>query len=343
MKISELTSSEKAKRFLNKKMLLGITAVVMGVAIIFVCSIVPLAIDPSQWNSAGFISDEIINVALVIMGEVSLIMIGQSYNAATDVSKLAKARVSFNQSLEENIGKTITAFDQWIRQVLEPHDQQDKYERLMNYEGLENHKYLDLDRSELETLRKHAIKKEEVYYRQLNKRQYQLIIDILDGKQTIHFIDASSWRKNSKFDTDKTPSEKMANQQKKTTNTVLISVISKSIMVVASGLVFGALIPTGTDQTVGQTLIKLFTRLFCFSSSAFMGFFVGCQINDIDADYLMEKVNIHIAYKTDINFKPLSEQELAKKEFVEYVKKENQDYMKQLDNKSNQLELKEQK
>lgn len=339
MKLTELTSSEKAKRFLSKKMLLGLSALVIGVAIIFTCSIVPLMIDPSQWNNAGFISDEIINVALTIMGEVCLIMIGQSYNQAIDVSNLAKARVKFDESLDTNIGAKITAFDQWIKQVLEPHDLKSRYARLLRFQGIENHNYLNLSRENLEHLKKQPLKMDGIFYRQLSSKQYKTIIAILDGKQMINFVDPSSYRKLGKFDTDKTTSEKMANQQKKKSDTVLWSVITKSILVVAVGLVFGALIPTGQDQTIGQTLMKLFTRLFCFSSAGFMGFFVGCQINDIDAEYINEKIDVQCRYASDLAFKPLTEQELAKKEFAEYNKKQNEEYMKQLENNSNRIEM----
>lgn len=339
MSNSGLTTSEKAKKFLTKKMLLGVTALIVGVAIIFVSSIVPLMIDPSQWNNAGFISDEIINVALTILGEVCLIMIGQAYNQATDISNLAKARVEFDKSVEENVGDKITGFDQWIKQVLEPRDQHSRYTRLLHYLSIENEKYLDLGRSDLKRLLKDPNKIDGIFFRQLNKKQYKLILEILDGKEVINFVDPSTWRKLSKIDTDKTPSEKLANQQKKKSSTVLWSVLTKSMLVVGCGLIFGALIPTGGTQSIGETLMKLFTRLFCFSSAGFMGFFVGCQMNDIDAEYILEKIDVQRQYHSDINFKPLSEQELAKKEFESRVKRENEEYMKLQDN-SNKLEMK---
>ena len=325
--MKELTTSEQIKKYLSKKMLLGVSALFFGVAIIFVCSIVPLAINPEKWNSPEFISDEIIVVALTILGEVCLLMIGQSYNEAQPVSKLARAIVDFNKSLEENIKDKIVAFDQWIRAVLEPNDQKDRYRRLLRNAGLENVHYFDLSREELKECLKHPITTgsggDKIFYRQLTKKQYKLIIGILNGEYTINFVSPDTYRKLSKIDTDKNTSEKLANQQKKKTAMVVNSVFTKTLIVICTGLIFSALVPTGSEQGIAKTFLKLFTRLFAFTSSGFVGFMLGGQINDIDAAYIRDKIDVHKRFACDTDFKPLSEQELAKKEFAEYVREQN--------------------
>lgn len=338
-----LTTSEQIKKYVNKKMILGVSALMFGVAIIFVCSIIPLAIDPKQWNSASFISDEMIIIALTVLGEVCLLMIGQSYNEAQAVSKIARATVEFNRSIEENIGNKPVAHDQWIRRVLEPQDQKDRYRRLLRNAGIENTHYFDLSREELKQVLKQPMTTgsggDKVYYRQLTKKQYKLILDILDGKYVINFVSPDTYRKLSKIDTDKTTSEKLANQQKKKTYTVINSVFTKTLIVLASGLIFGALIPTDDVQTIGETFMKLFTRLFSFTSAGFVGFVLGGQINDIDAEYIREKIDVHKRFASDKTFKPLSEQELAKQEFAEFVKEQNEVAMKQID-LNNKIEFK---
>ena len=338
-----LTTSEQIKKYLSKKMILGVAALMFGVAIIFVCSIVPLAIDPKQWNDATFISDEMIVIALTVLGEVCLLMIGQSYNEAQPVSKLARARVDFDKSLESNIGAKIVAFDQWIRAVLEPNDQKDKYKRLLRNAGLENTHYFELTRKELKQLLHHPMSSgsggDKIFFRQLTKKQYKLIIDMLDGRYTIGFVSPDTYRKLSKIDTDKTTSEKLANQQKKKVYTVVNSVFTKTLIVLASGLIFGALIPTDDVQTLGETFMKLFTRLFCFTSAGFVGFMLGGQINDIDAEYIRDKIDVHKRFASDKDFKPLTEQELAKKEFAEYVKEQNKVEMDKIE-LNNKIEFK---
>lgn len=330
-----LTTSEQIKKYLNKKMILGVSALMLGVAIIFVCSIIPLAIDPSHWNDAGFISDEMIIIALTILGEVCLLMIGQSYNEAQPVSKLARAIVDFNKSLDTYIDTKIVAFDQWIVRVLEPKDQKDRYKRLLRNAGIENTHYFELSRDELKMLLKKPMTTgsggDKIYYRQLTKKQYNLIIEILDGKWVINFVSPDTYRKLSKIDTDKNTSEKLANQQKKKTLTVVNSVFTKSLIVLACGLIFGALVPTGAEQTTGETFMKLFTRLFSFTSAGFVGFMLGGQMNDIDAEYIRDKIDVHKRFASDKDFKPLSEQELAKKEFADYVKEQNKVAMNEID------------
>lgn len=337
--MSAITDSEKIKKYLSKKMLLGFTALLMGVAIIFVCSIVPLMIDPTKWNSTEFISDEIIIVALTIMGEVSVLMIGQSYNSAQDVSKISRATVEFNHSLENHI-TSITAFAQWVKMRLEKEDQHERYVRLLHYHGVENMGYLDLDYSDLKQCLEKTIERDKVYYRQITKKQYKLICDIKQGKYVINFVDAYTYIKLSKIDLDKTVSEKMANQQKKKSLTLLNSVFTKTLLVICTGLIFGALVPTGDHYETATALMKLFTRLFSFSSAGFCGFFVGQQINDIEAEYILEKVEVHKRYASDKDFKPLDEQQLARQEFARQVQEDNKEYMKQLENNSNKIEYK---
>ena len=112
---------------------------------------------------------------------------------------------------------------------------------------------------------------------------------------------------------------------------VINSVFTKSLAVLASGLIFSALVPTGAGQSVGETFLKLFTRLFSFTSAGFVGFMLGGQINDIDAEYIRDKIDIHKRFAFDKDFKPLSEQELAKKEFAKYVQEQNKVEMDKID------------
>ena len=339
-----MNTSEKMKRFLNKKIMLGLLALFLGVCIIFVCSIVPLAIDPSKWGTIEFISDEIILVALTIIGEVCMIMVAQPYNAGDPNSKIAKSRVAFNDSLIDIVRERFAEFEQWCHQVLEPNDLIDKEHKLLNSVGITNYKYLELSRKELEELLTHPIEYDKAtHFRQLNKQQYKMIINILDGKCRINFVNPLSYLKLDKIDLDKNTSEKMANQQKKKILILIWSVVSKSLMVLATGLIFGALMPTGQEQTTGEVLMKLFTRLFDFASAGFVGFFIGCQINDTDSEYINEKIITHTRFNNDKKFKPLAEEELAHKEWVNYKTQEVKEGNAKLMNNLSAIEMKEQK
>lgn len=340
--MKQLTTSEKIKKYLSKKMILGLTAIFLGVCIIFVCSIVQVALDPSRWGCAEFISDEIILVALTVLGEVCLIMIGQSFNQAQEVSKISIATCRFEESINNNIKGRIVAFDTWVKQRLEPSDLQAHYEAVLDSRGIHNKNYLELGDKELKMCMENVQKFPgyDVPFRQIDKKQYKLIKKIQRGKYEIAFVEPSTYRKLAKFDTDKTISEKMANQQKKKSMTIISSVISKSLIVLCTGLIFGALVPTGGTVEAGTAIMKLTVRLFCFATAGFVGFFVGQQINDIDAEYIEEKIDVHTRFISDKDFKEVTEEDIAKAEFAQRVKKENEEYMQQLEDKTIYLEQK---
>ena len=48
-------------------------------------------------------------------------------------------------------------------------------------------------------------------------------------------------------------------------------------------------------------------------SSSFMGYIVGCQINDIDAEYIEMRIVVQNMFLQDKEFKPIDSQEEAKK------------------------------
>ena len=106
----------------NKKIVLGIFSILMCLALIVVCSFTNFIIDPKQWQTEEFLTDELIIVAIVIMSMVSVMFIGQASNAQNPDSRLAKSRVSFFDSLKKVIDKNVNAFRQWIRKVLQPDD-----------------------------------------------------------------------------------------------------------------------------------------------------------------------------------------------------------------------------
>ena len=67
---------------------------------------------------------------------------------------------------------------------------------------------------------------------------------------------------------------------------------------------------------------QLVARLLALVSSSFMGYIVGCQINDIDAEYIEMRIVVQNMFLQDKEFKPIDTQEEAKQEFIERVKKE---------------------
>lgn len=319
--------SEKVNVLKNKKLLLGLLAMIFGVVVIVITSIIPLIIDPSKWNSAGFISDLIINCAIVIMAMVGMIMVGTSYNAMQKESNIARAIVMFNQSVSELVSPRINDFIQWISAVLEPTDQKDTYKKALRSVKITNLNYLDLSIPQLKALLKEPLKLDNVYFDILTNKQYKVLTDIKNGKYEINFVDAWDWTKNSKYDIEKNHSEKQSSRQKKKTSVMVFQIMGRVFIVIALSLIATALAKDTTAELgVAEIAYKLIARLFNFFTSAFMGFGVGCMINDFDAEYLLDKVEVQKMFVSDKEFKPKTEQELARERFVKYQKETAQIY-----------------
>lgn len=87
---------DKIKKYANRKILLGVSSLFVCVAVIAVTAFIPFIIDPKQWQTVEFLTDELIIVAIVIFSMVATVFIGQAGNAQNEHSNLAKARASFS-------------------------------------------------------------------------------------------------------------------------------------------------------------------------------------------------------------------------------------------------------
>lgn len=311
------------KRYLNKKILLGGLAMLLVFVIIIVSSIFPLLIDPSKWATSSFISNEIIVSAITIMSLICMMFIGQAINAQDDKSKLAKARADF--FLKKNAIKDdkIIAFQQRIKFVLEPRDQQAKIERVLNGVGIVNKGYLNLSLNDLKGLLQAPQKIENVYYKQLTKKQYMVIKDIIKGKERIAFVAPESYLKVQGIDEKKTISEKQANKEHKKTAYLAWSVFFKLTMALIVGFIFTSLVyDSSQGKAQAEVLMNLASRLSAMTTSSFFGYLVGQQINDIDADYTNDKTLVMEMFLSDKDFKAKTEQEIAREEWLKKEKEE---------------------
>lgn len=303
------------KLFNNKKLLLGILSLIVAVLLIVMCSVVPVIIDPNKWATTEFISDQIIICAIVIIAMVSTIMIGQAWNAGREDSELAKARVKFFNSVELIVNTS--AFFQWVKQIREEEDLEHEKRNMLMRVGVNDTKVLNLSRSQLKALVQNPQKYDNHFFRQITKVQYKTIIDILNGKANIDFVDPQNYLFIKSTDTKATISKKMANEQKKKTSYLSLSIMGRLLCSLVVGMIFAGLakdISQGNDTAT--IMIKLLSRLSSFTTSSFMGFWVGCQINDIEATYIQTKVLVQQQYLQEKdNFKAKTEEELAKEEY----------------------------
>ena len=340
--------AEKFRSGLNKKVLLGVFSIFMCLGLIIVCSFVPFVIDPKQWQTNQFLTDELIISAIVIMSMVSLMFIAQASNAQNEQSNLAKARRDFFASVKEVISKGISAFRQWVKKVLQPEDVQTIKERKLRALGIDDVLILELDDNQLLELSKNAQRypiptadneedQKGRYFKKITEEQYQGIVEIKKSDAKIRFVEPEYYLSVKNLADTRTVSERAANEGKKKRFVLSSSIMSKLVMTILSAMIFASLVRDLTsDVDQAAAWAKFASRMWAMISSSFMGYIVGVQMNDIDAEYIEMRVQIHKRYMQDTEFKPLSQQEEARKEFVERVKEEQ---VLKLDNKSNQIEM----
>ena len=344
------TQWEDFRNRLNKKVILGAFAILMCLALIIVCSFSAFIIDPKRIATTEFLTDELIIVAIVIMSMVSVMFMGQSSNAQNPLSRISKARGKFFASLAIVENKNVNAFRQWVRKRLQPDDIKTIKKRRLRNIGIDDDFYLELDEQQLQFLLKGAGRfpienaereedKKGRYFKKITEEQYKGILKIRASEFKIRFVEPEYYLSVKNFIDNRTVSERALNETKKKGLFMFSRIAFRLIITIMSAMIFAALVRDMTSEMdQAEAWAKFFSRLWAMISSSFMGYIVGVQMNDIDAEYVEMRVQVHKRYLQDETFKPLDEQEEAKQEFIDRVKEEQ--VIPQLDNISNQIEMK---
>lgn len=336
--MKKLTENENIKKIANRKVILGSVAMLFACIFIGITSFIPFVITGEKLRSEKFWTDELIIIAITIFSIVAVMYIGQASNAQNPQSQIAKAKVSFKESLDKITN--VNAFSQWIKKVLQPEDIQFVKERELRRIGIDDYTILYLEDSQVRELAKNAQKfeyhykdiTETRYYSQITQEQADYVLKLKDGVKKIHLVEPGYYLSVSSIEVSKTDSEKSGRESVKKTAKLVFSLASKILLVLIPAMIFAALARdlTAGDADTAQAFATFFSRIWALISSAFMGYIVGCQMNDIDADYIQLRIRVHTRYIQDDKFKPLTQQEMAKAEFVERVAKENKQYTESL-------------
>ena len=322
----------KEKKQINKKTILGLGAFVCLIGIVALCSFFPFAIDPTRWQTTEFLSDELIIVAIIVFAMICWMFIAQSSNAKNPKSQIAQAKVKFlggvidgrkvEGSVEQIYKGQISQFKQWVKQVLQPRDMQTARERIVLHAGVEDVKVLELTDNEIAGLVGTPQKYGDRFYKSITKKQCKEIIRA--KRMRFKLVDPSYYLSCSKLASEKTATEQSSEELKKKTVLLTWTVASRIVFTVLVGMIFMSLVyDSASGVGPAKAWMKFLSRMFSLLTSSFMGYLVGCQMNDIDAYYIELKCSIHDEFKQDKSFKPKGQQELAKEEFIDRVKKEN--------------------
>ena len=306
----------------NYKMVLGIAALICCVGVIALCSFFPFIIDPSRWQTKEFLSDELIIVAICVFSIVCVMFIGQASNSMNPNSKIARARVRFQTSVARVDGN-LSAFSQWVKQVLQPSDIRSEREKLLAKEGIDDYSVLDLEDSEIKALIGQPQKYGDRFYKGLSKRQAKAVISAKRFKMKL--VDPQYYFSCSAIGSAQTISRKSGSEARRKNTLLGFSIASKVIMTVVIAMIFASLIydtATGSGVDQASAWLKFASRMTSMATSSFMGFMIGSQMNDIDADFINVRCLVHDMFVQDKGFKPKTQQEEAKEEFVKRVQAE---------------------
>jgi len=332
--MKKFTENETFRKLMNRKIILGVAAIVMAIAFIGITSFVPFIITGDKLSSEKFWTDELIIIAITIFALVAVMFVGQASNAQNKDSEIAKSKVEFMSSVK-NI-TNINAFSQWVKKVLQPSDIQCIKERELRKIGIDDYTILYLEDEQIKSLADgpqyyewhNKNEKGKHYYSKITLEQAEFVVSLKLGVKKIRLVEPGYYLSFSSMDVDKTDSEKSGRESFKKTMRLIISIVSKIVITLLPAMILAALARDLTQDSVdvAEAWATFFARMFALLSSAFMGYMVGCQTNDIDADYIRLRVRVHNRYLQDPDFKPLTQQEEAKKEYLE-----NEDLKKKLE------------
>jgi len=302
---------------LNKKILVGILALGTVLAVVSVSSFFPFIISPKELTTSAFWTNELLAIAIVVISMVAMMFISMAWNDGMDNSHISIARGNFEESVAKITNPN--SFFQWVREVMQPDDIHQMHIRLMREVGIKDYSVLDLDSIEVKELEGKPCEIHGKKYCSMSKEQVQLVLDIKNGKKGIELVDPSYYLSVKSLSGAKTISEKTGNETKKKGMYITQSFASKLVLTLMVAMIFSSLV---YDQAQGgdtaSNLMKFTSRLVSMGSGMFSGFILGCQINDIDAEYIEMRVIVHSKFLNDTTFKAKSDEELANEELAKY-------------------------
>ena len=249
------------------------------------------------------------------------------------------ATIKFFQIRDKNSKKDVE-FNQWLDNYYKV-SKRDYFNSILSIHGIENTQVLDLDYYELDEL-KHPFKKcwretafdgrEDTYFRSMTDEQIAVVKAIYKGDIKVNKLPNDYFKTiNGKV----VSSEYVERQkeQKRQTRKYAFLIIYRVLMVFAFSFVF-ALFGVSLQESgnVLESIISLIFRLWTMISSFTYGFAVGKIMTADKCNVIEYKVRVNELFDNDKDFKALSKEELAKKEYDDYEKEKVVVELEQLNN-----------
>lgn len=335
----QLISTEKLNVLKNRKIVLGLTALLILMVVIFLFSFVPYTISSSRLREPSFITDLLMVCVITIFAMIGTLFVGQASNAQNPKSKIAKATVAFIETRAETIKRGQAAFKQWIVTVFQPKDRETIKKRLIDEAGITDPSVYKLTVKEIKSLTVPQ-KFNGEFYDQLTKKQIKFLVNLKEKGLDLKFVAPEYYLSVQGIKDKRTVSERSMEEGIQKGRLVFASLVSKLFLTISFSIIFALFVKdmASGEYTPVEIATKLFSRLFAFFTSVFMGYLVGAQINDIDAEYIEMRTGVHTDFLEDKDFVAKDVKEIAKEAFINRVKEEQ---VLKLDNKQNQIEMRE--
>lgn len=300
--------------FRNKKITLGLATVGLVFAIIIVSSFWPFILDPTRIMTTEFLTDELIITAIVLSVTVAMMFVAQASNAQNPDSEIAKARVEFKASIARI--KNHSWLYQWVRKRLQPNDRREIAEREMG-KLLVPMEVFDLSENEIRTLVK-PCEIDGKFYGPYDIKKIETIIATKKRISKIRFVSPNYYTSVSSLQSDKTLSEIAKNENVKKIASLVFQLSLRILLTWFAASIIGSLVRDLAQQggSSAQAWMRFLSRAFAFGSSCFLGFMMGCKMNDTDAFYIGKRVEVHTLYLEDKTFEPVDESKEAFKQRV---------------------------
>ena len=296
----------------NKKVLLGALTMALILAIITVSSFWPFVLDPSKICTTEFITDQMIIASITIFATISMMYVSQASNAQNPKSEIAKAKVAFDISIKRILEHTV--FFQWVKKVLQPSDRKDIAEKGMLKLGVD-FKVWDLSDDEIRSL-KVAQKFGDNFFKPLTEKQIRGVLKLKKKVISVKFVSPNYYTSHKSFMQNKNLSQIAAGENSKKILTVVFQLLVKISISLIGAMIFASLV-RDIAQDGGSTAsswMRFLSRMFSYITSSFLGYMIGCKINDLDAFYIMKRIEAHTLFLEDKSFKPIDEAKEAFKQ-----------------------------
>lgn len=301
----------------NKKILLGLMTILLIFAVIVVSSFWPFILDPQRIFTTEFLTDELLITAIVLSTTISVLFVAQASNASNPQSELAKAKVAFAESMKNIVNHTWLY--QWVKKVLQVADRKEIAEREMA-KLLVPYEVFEFSESDINTLTKPQ-KIGDKFYGPYEKAKLKKIIQLKKSIAKIRFVAPNYYTSVKSIEADKTLSEIARNENVKKVLTIVVQLVTRILLTWIGASILGSLVRDMTQEggSTAQAWMHFLSRAFAFGSSCFLGYFLGCKLNDLDAFYILKRVETHTMFREDKTFVPVDE---AKEAFKERVMEE---------------------